>query len=130
MDLGGYKQVVTIYKITNKVTGHFYIGCTANQNPFFRCTQHFDQLTKGTHICETMQAEWNATSLPDWTFEILEHTQSDDKLGIEDRWIRALSPYFNGYGNGQVFREGEGRTKSQRGKPFRRCRRDPDGAGL
>ena len=130
MELYSEPQTITIYKITNKTTGHFYIGCTANGNPFSRCTQHFDQLQKGTHICEKMQAEWNATYLSDWTFEILEHTRGGDKLAIEDRWIRALCPYFNAYGNGQVFREGEGRTRSQRGKPFRRCRRNPDGTSL
>lgn len=65
------EDIIGVYKITNTITGKYYIGYTKHINKRF--DEHRNMLKNGNHINIILQRSYNKYTLEAFTFEIL-HT--------------------------------------------------------
>jgi group I intron endonuclease len=61
--------IIGVYKITNKITGKYYIGYS--KNIYERWTNHRRFLKNNKHINIKLQRSYNKHTLEAFTFEIL-----------------------------------------------------------
>lgn len=82
-----------IYKITNVVNNHFYIGSTVNIKNRWR--QHRDDLRANRHKNSYLQRAWDKYSEKNFTFELLEEVSLADLVQREQFYIDLLNPTYN-----------------------------------
>ena len=76
-----------IYKITNTINDHFYIGSAVNLKR--RRIRHFSELRNQKHNNKHLQAAWNKYGENAFTFTVLEFVADSQKLHeAEDHWLR------------------------------------------
>lgn len=84
-----------VYKITNVVTDHFYIGSSVNFKK--RKWEHLNALKNQRHHCAALQMAWEEYGADAFEFEVLEEVLDEDALRIEDtyllRWAGQLCCY-------------------------------------
>lgn len=90
-----------IYKITNRVTGRFYIGKSEGKKGFRkRWLSHRQELRRNVHGCSFLQNSYNKHGESCFTFEILEIADYGTPLGeLESEYIFKLKSmnFENGY---------------------------------
>ncbi|MFA7361913.1 MAG: NUMOD3 domain-containing DNA-binding protein [Candidatus Kapaibacterium sp.] len=82
-----------IYKITSKITGHYYIGSAVCLN--IRRNQHNWRLNKGVHHNIKMQSYCNKYGIDDFEFNVLEHCDKELLISREQYYIDLLKPELN-----------------------------------
>ena len=82
-----------IYKITNIITGDFYIGSTKHFNK--REWQHFNMLNKGNHKNSHLQCSYNKHGKEAFKFEIICKCSDEIKLKLEQWYLDNLKPTYN-----------------------------------
>lgn len=87
-----------IYKITNLVNGKFYIGSSKNID--LRWDDHKQYLRGGYHINPRLQNAWNKYGEDKFIFEVIEETDTDQKILFEreDYYLLTLKPYEKNVG--------------------------------
>ena len=65
-----FKSISGIYKITNKITGEFYIG--SSTDCYRRFYQHINKLEKNTHINKRLQNSYNKYGKEFFTYEVVQ----------------------------------------------------------
>ena len=63
-----------IYKITNTVNGKFYVGSSKNIKWRWYCHRHY--LENNKHDNPKLQHSWNKHGKSNFTFEVIEETNS------------------------------------------------------
>lgn len=77
-----YNDLIGIYKITCKINGKIYIGCS--KNIANRWTQHILLLNQGKHHNKDLQRDFNKYSIINFTFEIIEILNNIDQLFFKE----------------------------------------------
>lgn len=85
------KEVCGIYKITNKINGHSYIGCSINIHRRFM--EHITPKNR----CKTtvMSRAFRKHGKENFNFEILEECLPAQLSELEMEWIKNLKPIYN-----------------------------------
>jgi len=86
-------MVSGIYKITCSANGKFYIGSSVDVNKRFRT--HKARLNEGKHHARYMQNCWKKYGKDNFTFEIIEVSETDKLIELEQKYIDELRPHFN-----------------------------------
>lgn len=88
------RNLKVIYKITNKVTGKFYIGSTKDHKKRF--STHRRLLLTNKHHNRKLQNSFNKHGKDSFVYEIiLTVLQDDSLLEFEQYFIDSLCPYYN-----------------------------------
>lgn len=74
-----------IYKILNKVDGKYYVG--SSKNIQYRWTEHKRQLNNNCHHNDFLQRAWNKYGSNSFDFIILEFTDIDKTLLVEQKYL-------------------------------------------
>ena len=75
-----------IYKITNTITDHFYIGSAVNLQR--RKTRHFSELRNHKHNNRRLQAAWDKYGEAAFVFTVIESVDDRAELyAAEDKWL-------------------------------------------
>ena len=82
-----------IYKITNTVNNHCYIGSAVNIKK--RWSLHKSDLTKQKHHSAHLQNAWNLYGSDAFQFSILLYCDKKDLLFFEQRAIDTFKPEYN-----------------------------------
>ena len=82
-----------IYKITNTVTGKFYIGSAVNIKR--RWAEHRSQLGANKHGNRHLQNSWNKHGEDSFTFEVLECCEKERLIEREQFYIDNEKPAYN-----------------------------------
>jgi len=80
-----------IYKITNTVNGKFYVGSSKNIKWRWYCHRHY--LENNKHDNPKLQHSWNKHGKSNFTFEVIEETNSKMLLEREQYYLDTLKPY-------------------------------------
>jgi hypothetical protein len=98
-----YKQnppLPGVYQITNLVNGKRFVGSGPNVKG--QLNRHQATLKMNVHRNRALQHDWNASSPNDFTFEVLEYLEPQNKPGydyredlavLEELWLKKLQPY-------------------------------------
>jgi group I intron endonuclease len=83
-----------IYKITNVVTGKFYIGSSVNIEQRFN--EHKSMLVGARHPNPILQHSWNTHGPAKFTFEIVEECPNDQQTCLlrEQYYLDLFKPYL------------------------------------
>lgn len=87
----GHYGVAGVYRITNTITGDFYIGSSVNIGK--RWSAHFRDLERGTHTNRFILRSFQKHGKESFLFEVLERT--NDLIHREQYFIDTLKPSFN-----------------------------------
>ena len=82
-----------IYKITNILNNHCYIGSTVNINKRF--STHKYKLNDNKHHSTYLQNAWNKYGIEAFTFEALLYCNTTDLIFYEQRAIDTYKPEYN-----------------------------------
>ena len=82
-----------IYKITNTVTGKFYIGSAVNIK--IRWANHRSKLGANKHVNRHLQNSWNKHGEDSFTFEVLECCEKERLIEREQFYIDNEKPAYN-----------------------------------
>ena len=82
-----------IYKITNTVTGKFYIGSAVNIK--IRWANHRSRLGANKHGNRHLQNSWNKHGEDSFTFEVLECCEKERLIEREQFYIDNEKPAYN-----------------------------------
>lgn len=82
-----YKGVSGVYKITNRISGEFYIGASCNVG--LRWLQHMSG--QGLKIQNDIQS----LGVENFTFEVIEEIPREELPEREQYWITKLGPSYN-----------------------------------
>ena len=87
-----------IYKITNDITGKFYIGSAKDID--WRWYVHKHDLRTSTHRNPKLQHSWNAHGEDKFSFSIIEDVEPDQTklFEREQYYLDTLKPYVRGMG--------------------------------
>jgi group I intron endonuclease len=85
-----------IYKITNEVTGKFYIGSSKDVD--FRWIIHTRHLKANTHCNPKLQHSWNFYGEDKFTFMVLERVSTDQLFIREQYYLDTFKPFVRGLG--------------------------------
>lgn len=100
-----------IYKITQRNTGHIYVGSAINI--YSRCEVHLSCLRNKRHPNRKLQADADKFGLDSFEFEILEVTPRDETV------LNEREAYWqNHLGSNQYYNQ---RRTSKRGTTDRKC---------
>lgn len=84
----------TIYKITNKENGKFYIGSTKTFNR--RKNKHLNLLFLGKHHSQYLQNAYNKYGKNAFEFSIIDNIEDpEDVFSTENKYIEVLKPEYN-----------------------------------
>lgn len=83
-----------VYKITNIVTGKFYIGSSLC-SIYTRIARHKSDLLKNKHVNEHLQNSFNKHGLKAFKVDILEYCEKNVVIQREQYYIDTLKPHFN-----------------------------------
>ena len=113
-------KIAGVYKITNNITGDFYIGSSKNIER--RWTRHKNPSVQAQQPNSRLYKDIAYYGLDNFTFEIIEET--DNLKDREQYWIDQLKPSYNNYrAKGQdIERCKEARRRAQ--KTYRKNHRD------
>ena len=87
------KKIIGIYKITNTVTGDFYIGSSKNVKR--RWTVHKYSSTWKNYPNNPMYLDMQKYGVDKFEFEILEEVEADKLKETEQKFIEMLNPTYN-----------------------------------
>lgn len=82
-----------IYKITNTVNGHFYIGSSVNLRK--RKNEHFCRLRHNSNKCGILQSAYNKYGEPALVFSIMIYCSKDDLTYYEQTFVTNMLPEYN-----------------------------------
>ena len=82
-----------IYKITNVVTGDFYIGSAVNLR--MRYQDHRSRLIGNRHANVHLQRAWNKYGADSFEFSVCEHCEKDRTIEREQFYIDNEKPTYN-----------------------------------
>ena len=88
-------KICGIYKITNTITGDFYIGSSKNVKK--RWTNHKCQSRWKQHPNNPMYIDMQRYGVDKFAFEILEEIEADKLKETEQQFIETLKPSYNNY---------------------------------
>ena len=74
-----------IYKITNTINEHVYIGQAENIEE--RIQRHINALMGGYHVNKHLQSAWNKYGINKFTFSIIEECELENLTEREQYWI-------------------------------------------
>ena len=80
-----------VYKITNEVTGKFYIGSSKDIDKRFE--RHKLLLDANRHVNVILQRAWNKYGPTKFTFSILEECSADECINREQHYLDTLQPF-------------------------------------
>ena len=86
-------KVSAVYKITNTVTGDFYIGSSKDIKN--RWTAHKCQSTWNRCSNNPMYLDMKKFGIDKFSFQILEEVESDQLKEVEQQFIEILKPTYN-----------------------------------
>lgn len=86
-------MVSGIYKITNLITGKFYVGSSQNINR--RWGKHLQKLNTNTHPNIHLQRSFNVHGEYNFELSVLEYCCLDDLIPREQHYIDELKPHYN-----------------------------------
>ena len=84
-----------VYKITNTLTGKFYIGSSVNIKS--RWSSHKNSAKSNDYKHLEMYKDFNEYGLDVFTFEVLEECKPEDRLKLEMKYITELNARLYGY---------------------------------
>ena len=87
------EKIIGIYKITNTVTGDFYIGSSKNVKR--RWKEHKYYIKCKNHPNNPMYLDMQKYGVDKFVFEILEETESEHLKETEQKFIETLKPTYN-----------------------------------
>ena len=116
-------KICGIYKITNTITGDFYIGSSKNVKE--RWTNHKCPSICNRYPSNQMYQDFQKYGLDNFVFEILEEVEVDSLKETEQEFIETLKPTYNDRNaNGcdfERYKEAQKKyNKSDKGKESRR----------
>lgn len=79
-----FRNVMCIYKITNKANGKVYIGSTTNLKK--RINDHIHKLNNNTHHNPMLQNSWNASHEDNFYVEIVELVEDESFLPFAEMY--------------------------------------------
>ena len=82
-----------VYKITNTITGDFYIG--SSKNVKYRWARHKCKSTWNEHPNNPMYLDFQEYGLDKFVFEILEEVEIEKLKEAEQQFIEKLQPTYN-----------------------------------
>lgn len=85
-----------IYKITNSITNKFYIGSTCNFQK--RKYAHLNHLRNNKHCNKKLQNSWNKYGEINFIFEIIEYTDRENLIILEQYYLDFYKPYDKNIG--------------------------------
>lgn len=85
---------IGVYKITNKVTGDFYVGSSSVSIPW-RFRKHKYHFRKNNHPNKFLQNVWNKYGEESLSFEVVEFCSPLDCVSREQYYIDFLNPKYN-----------------------------------
>lgn len=88
-----YNRICGIYKITNAITGEFYIGSTADLSRRFR--DHQSRLIKNMHPNPHLQNSWNKHGDQSFEYSVLEFCDLAILIEREQFYIDKERPSYN-----------------------------------
>ena len=88
-------KICGIYKITNTITGDFYIGSSKNIKE--RWASHKWQSTWKQHPNNPLYQDMQKYGLEKFAFEILEEVEAASLKEVEQKFIETLKPSYNNY---------------------------------
>lgn len=83
-----------VYTITNTLNGQQYVGSSAISIEG-RFKEHRNMLKRGCHRSQHLQRSWKRHGEWSFKFEILEETEPEFCLSMEQLWINLLHPIYN-----------------------------------
>ena len=86
-------KIIGIYKITNTITGDFYIG--SSKNVKLRLAAHKSQSTWKNHPNNPMYLDMKKYGTDKFVFEILEEAEEEKLKEKEQQFIEKLQPTYN-----------------------------------
>ena len=86
-------KIIGIYKITNTITGDFYIGSSKNIKS--RLAAHKCQSTWNNHPNNPLYQDMKKYSLNNFVFEILAEVEEGNLKETEQEFIEKLQPTYN-----------------------------------
>ena len=89
------EKICGIYKITNTITGDFYIGSSKNVKS--RLESHKWPSTWKQHPNNPMYLDMKKYGIDKFVFEILEEVEADKLKETEQKFIELLNPSYNNY---------------------------------
>ena len=87
------EKISGIYKITNTITGDFYIG--SSKNVKHRWRDHKRPSMRKKHPNNQMYLDMQKYGLDKFDFEILAEVEEDKLKEVEQQFIEALHPTYN-----------------------------------
>jgi group I intron endonuclease len=100
-----------IYKITNEITGKFYIGSSKDIEQRFG--EHKMMLNNNKHINVILQRSWNKHGTNNFTFSVLEECPADKCIEREQHYLDTLQPFKSiGYNIGKKAYGGDNFTNN------------------
>lgn len=91
------KETSGVYKITNKITGKFYIGSSKHIESRFK--EHKKMLNDGWHNSEDLQNDWDTYGEDNFDFSILIEADEAEARKLEIEYIEKLDAVNCGYNN-------------------------------
>ena len=89
------EKIIGVYKITNTITGDFYIGSSKDVKQ--RWAVHKCQSTWKNHPNNTMYLDMQKYSVDKFELQILEEVESEHLKEKEQQFIETLKPTYNNY---------------------------------
>ena len=86
-------KISGVYKITNTITGDFYIGSSKNVKQ--RCAQHKCKSTWKNHPNNPMYIDMQKYGVDKFELQILEEVESEHLKETEQQFIEKLKPAYN-----------------------------------
>ena len=86
-------KISAVYKITNVITGDFYIGSSKNVKS--RWTSHKCPSTWNRYPNNPMYLDMNKYGLDKFSFQILEEVEIEQLKEMEQQFIETLKPTYN-----------------------------------
>ena len=106
-------KISGVYKITNIVSGKFYIGSSKDTEK--RKLEHWQALNRNEHRNTILQNSWNYHGEDKFTFEIIETCADDQCLIREQHYLDLLQPFKGvGYNINRTANGGDGYTYNPR----------------
>ena len=88
-------KISAVYKITNTVTGDFYIGSSKNVKR--RWAEHKCHSTWKNHPNNPMYLDFQEYGIDKFVFEVLAEIEIDKLKETEQQFIETLKPAYNNY---------------------------------
>ena len=89
------EKIIGVYKITNTITGDFYIGSSKDVKR--RWKEHKCQSIWKKHSNNPMYLDMQKYGVDKFVFEILEEVEEDSLKETEQQFIETLKPTYNNY---------------------------------